>query len=771
MEFWIFIGIVLVIWWVVRASIRGLSKNRNAVPRLHDDFPRLKRDQFSYDNGPSDDRIAYTIETRFARDYRPKRMQGRPARWLARDETTEIAGLSVKGGLVYVGENLPAQSGYENENCLINPKWKVASGRTDHVTGLSYWPAYHSITPSQRRTYLHWLAGERDDPEIDIGYVFLYFYGLERRLFLDQATSEAEVLIAEVERLYNIYGDNRSFHSYAQTFLSSAGFVSGRFPSAPTLSPEKTSFELPPVLRAAIGIKLHNGEKLTWDWLLAWYLGHPDTYLRTPATRCFEEFKALFEKRFRERYPDGLAVRSPKKTLRPTYRAASGTFTVTLENGLGNIPDPVDLKVPMKVAGEIAEQITADLDSYSRYLGRNPGAEETLAAQLLLPAELSPTPGSALGGFRTFLENRLSGSTTLIPLQELLETLQIDDGREKPAANSLKTLSKALAICDVGMEPDRAFGAQAIDREMIVVLFRAAGGGRVDANRANFAAARILVELAAMAIAADGVADESEVAVVVEHIKRLDDLLAMERVCLLALLSALGHSSPNQQALLRRLGKADEVVRDGAAQIVLSIIAADGRLDADEIKFAEKLFKTLKLPVSRLYADLHGLGADTRRDEPVIVAKAGSPKGHPIPEPPRDSGRSTTIRLDPALVAAKRQETAKVSALLATVFAEEEQRDFSGGLATSDTQQIHRYGGLDAEHASLVDAMVENCEIARSDFETLCRKGGLFPAGAIETINDWAFETFDDALIEDGDPISIDPELIAPLMERVEAAL
>lgn len=770
MEFLVLIGIALIVWRRFRARRKQRVAYKFDSYNQQINSSSQQRKQFWFGGEKRAGWDPY-LDFDDIPDYRPGKKKRQLARWIGRGETVEIAGLTIKGGLIYFGESLPTQNGYQNENCLINPNWKVdRSARYDpYDNGLSYWPAYHSITAAQRMTYLRWLAGDRADPDIDIGYVFLYFYGLERRLFLDEAASDIDTLIGEIERLLAIYGKNRSFRSYAGIFLAAAIFLKGELLPAPSLSPETAGFELPPILRATIGLKLRDGERLSWDWLLAWFLADPETYLRTPAKRCFEEFKLLFERRFRERYPDGLAVRAPKKTLLPQYRAASGTFTVTLDNRHGSIPDPANLKVPIKIAGEITEQATSGLDAYSRHLGRNPGSERTLAAQLLLPPELPHAAGSVIGQFRAFLDERMVGATALMPLSELLLQLQIDDGREKPAANTLKILSKALAACDVGMEPDRVFGAQKISRETDVVLFRAKEGGTVDVDRQAFAAGRILVELAAMAITADGVADDSETAVVIEDLKCQEDLFALERVRLLALLSALIHSPSQQQSVLRRLAKADEAIRDNAAQIVLTIIAADGRLDTQEIQFAEKLYKALKLPHGRLYADLNGLGAAPRRDEPAVIIRSERGKTHPIPNQPSEPRRTGGIVLDPALVAAKKRETAKVYTLLAMVFAEEESIDVTVPQTAAGDKWESRYEGLDAAHSNLIEALITNKEMAQVEFAALCRKAGLFAAGAIETINDWAFETLDDPLIEDGDPIAIDPALVEPLVEITTA--
>lgn len=145
-------------------------------------------------------------------------------RWLSADETIEVAGEKISGGLIYVGEDRNSRYG-SSEPSLINPKLKVARGIVDIAERLtSYWPSYDNITPEARRAYLQWLSSGRKAPHANIGYVFLFFYGLERRAFVDAKTNQAAAaeipsIIAEVERLLSIYDENHSFNTYASRFV------------------------------------------------------------------------------------------------------------------------------------------------------------------------------------------------------------------------------------------------------------------------------------------------------------------------------------------------------------------------------------------------------------------------------------------------------------------------------------------------------------------------------------------------------------------------
>jgi hypothetical protein len=81
-----------------------------------------------------------------------------------------------------------------------------------NVPRLSYFPSYSEMTPEQRGLYLRWLYDVTN--EIDIGYVFVYYYGLERHLVcgdFDEAFDEIKLL--------RKHHDNGSFQGYSASAL------------------------------------------------------------------------------------------------------------------------------------------------------------------------------------------------------------------------------------------------------------------------------------------------------------------------------------------------------------------------------------------------------------------------------------------------------------------------------------------------------------------------------------------------------------------------
>jgi len=151
---------------------------------------------------------------------------GKTAKWIESGKSVSIRGYNIPGGLIYVGEKLWDYYRYGNAACLINTKLKTSPAEPwEAVNEMGYWPQYGYIPAKCRGAYLKWLAGGRTEPKAYIGYVFLFFYGLERRLLIDGQKGDVSAkerldIVNEVRRLLKIYGGNRSLRGYASNFLA-----------------------------------------------------------------------------------------------------------------------------------------------------------------------------------------------------------------------------------------------------------------------------------------------------------------------------------------------------------------------------------------------------------------------------------------------------------------------------------------------------------------------------------------------------------------------
>lgn len=88
---------------------------------------------------------------------------------------------------------------------------------SDSIKDLPPFPDYSELSPSQRGYYLNWLQVGRSGSLTDNGYLFLYLYGLERRVLID-SKNEMEILY-ECIRLKRNYSSKTSFFAYISSFI------------------------------------------------------------------------------------------------------------------------------------------------------------------------------------------------------------------------------------------------------------------------------------------------------------------------------------------------------------------------------------------------------------------------------------------------------------------------------------------------------------------------------------------------------------------------
>ncbi len=680
----------------------------------------------------------------------------------------KFGNIELPGGMFYYGDWVPVAGGGTRQYS-INPRLPASGAPDIEGRSMPYWPSYADISPPARRAFLDWMAGGRRDPAYGVGLVFLFFYGLEHRLFVEEG-DDAPLLVREVERLLAIYGTNNSFHGYATNFLDFARLAQGGRFEPQKLSPERSGgaeMDLP--TRLYLGERLAGSPALSAEDALRWVLALPDTYLKTPAVRCFDEFVELWRLRFAQRYPTGLRV-TGKDRISLRYRAASGAFDIEVHGPHEEHVDISRIIKPLSGLQQMVADCTEELDSFSRLVGRRPSARNSMAAATLLPSDLQrSTTSGAIADFRRQIETVMGthgrGSSTA---QIVLEMAGIDvpaDGKI-PAA-SADQLGRALNSIGVAIEPDRRYGSSVPRADEQVFVFKAPNGGPVDPTRPPFRGVRAQVEVAVLAAAADGEASYEELQRTIATIRSASDLSGVEQARLIAFAVTTFNSPPKQARVMRKLAETTESERQAIADAAVAVIGGNRNVDASEVKFLERLHKSLGLPKERLYSGLHSAAAK-RSDEPVPISEEDRADGIPIPKEKSSTVQPAVaargISIDAARLARTRRDTEAVSALLSDIFAEEVV------VPQPAPAEQAALDGLDGPHTELVELLELRGSMTRSEFDRHAKEMRLLPDGAIERINDWSFDRFEEPLIEDGDEVFVTPHLRGKIAEMKDRA-
>jgi uncharacterized tellurite resistance protein B-like protein len=688
------------------------------------------------------------------------------AHWIGPGTATKVAGFNIPGGMLYVGRGLRSPRG-GTEPAQIDPNLKVASRHVDVTSArMGYWPSYDTITPEARGGYLTWLAGGRREPLADIGFVFLFLYGLERRALVDIPADmslrvELPAMRAEVKRLLDLYRENHSFRGYASRFLNvldlQAAEDGASASGPPPLDPEYR-WEPPLSLQVELGAMASDGKPVPADWALAWAWYHPEIYLRTPATRCADEFRALFTSRYRAAYGNGIKVRPGKSMIRlDYYSASSGIGAAELSMG---VPDVFTMAVPRKQLDKIVESVTVDLDAYSRYLGRNPDGKGSVAAAALLPDDLAGEPSAAVTAILDWAV-AVADSGEAATGADLM-ALWPSKSPDKLAKVEAVTLATLLARHGLGLEPDVRLGGPAIASSSKVVTFRMGKDPQPQAATPAYAGAATLMHLSTAVAAADGHVSTEEQEALVSHLERALELSAGERVRLEAHMRWLAATGVKLTGLTKRVEVLSTQQRGSIGDLLVAVAAADGVISPDEITSLSKIFKLLGIDPGEVHSRLHALlsgGRPAPATHPVTVREAGEvDPGYAIAPPPDPSAPAPaepTFSLDAGVIQAKFAETAAVGALLADIFNDDEPSpaaaadDSVFGSTAPTTPDAPAFDGLDAPHSAFLRVLLERPTWTRGEVEELAEELNLMPDGAIDTINEFALDLAGEPLLDE----------------------
>lgn len=703
-----------------------------------------------------DDSNEYTIryEVTSGSDY--EKPKGKPAKWIGFNDSINVQGYEINNGLIYVGEKLLDNYGYDNDACLIHPKSKVSPAEPwEAGDDMGYWPKYTEIPKKCRGAYLKWLSTGRLEPETYIGYVFLFFYGLERRLLIDGqenkvTDSERNEIINEVRRLLTIYGENRSFRGYANNFLAMEWVLYQNDKPIPDYIDFNDRYCSEP-FQVVLAKRVNEGNPITSDLALQWVTLHPEFGLRTPARRCANEFRILFKQRYTEKYGDGLIVKPNKTRLSLEYRAANSSLRGNIKLNLEELPNPFILSGPVKKINALVEECTVKLEAYSRYLGRKDNNPKSMAAYALLPKELLSSLPS-LKKAKASLLNLCDKGPTLIEVEKFYKAC----GEQTPLKMTKKdseTLAKFLEGIGVGLVPDIRFHHIKPISEGKIALFPKGHGIDFHPSK-EYRTVGTILRLGAIVSQIDDDVALEEKSTLESIVKNNRELTQIEKDSLLAFLHWCLNTPQNSNGLKQRLTELNSTEKTAISHILISVVHADGRIDPREVKQLEKLYNTLGLGKEQVTSDLHLLAS-----EPVTVAKRDADEKYSIPLGENEKEPSHGFNLDEELIRIREEETKKVKGVLESIFAEDVEDDEADIIPLQTISPIVAIDTLDKVHQDLFHRLITQETWDRNAFHEICKELELMVDGAMEVINEWAFEHANAPLIDDGEPIYVDLEL------------
>ncbi len=681
-----------------------------------------------------------------------------PISWVSPGQLVQVHGITLADGMVYVGQGEDHQP-EANEPSAIDPTLPV-TGRAERSFGYDeFWLSYASFDPETRRGYLRWMASGRRDPDVPFEFTLLFLFGLERRVCVDIVRDrslawELPLIRDEVTAIHQLLVSARDWtlESFLEGFLGYIDLVS--------LDPARIDIRTPPPLRVqkvpppveiglGLGTIVARKQPIPADWALAWAWYLPDVRLRLPATRVPEELSRLFILRYGEVHGEGMMLRPGKNRIQLNYQPENFSLGM-LPFASGDLPDVFLRQSPARKLADLFDNVMNELDTYSRWLARNPEKEGTIAALTHLPARLLREPRGEVTELIGWFEKCLGARrVAAVDPAEVIARWTEEPVTKLSKADSL-ALAKVFQRFDIGIEPDVRFGGAAIAVSKPTVLYRIESPVN-DEPSAAYGTATTIAYLGAAVLAANGPVLHDALADLVGLIA-LDDALPVplpssEMARLHASLVGLVTTEIKLTGLAgmkKRLEELTEDERKDTGDILIAVATRDGAVSPATVTILMRIFKLLGLDPEIVTSQLH-------------AAQTGHHR--------RTSGGEGTrgiLTLDRSTIAARERETSIVSDLLGSIFADADPAATPSSVVVTNEDDV---AGLDAAHSLLLRTLGDRESWTAVEFSSLAAAHHLLASGAIDVLNEAAIDLTGDPLIEGDDPLTIDLDVLQELLQ------
>ena len=675
--------------------------------------------------------------------------------WVPKWKTVTIAGRKIRG-MVYVVTPQRFGLGSEIPPGFIDPTLPVAKigddflgDEIDREQG-----RYDCLSPTTRATYLDWLT-DRESLEYSTNYVFMYFCGLETRFFIDESSrTEKKLILTEIQRLLEIYGYDGHIK---QTFTYFVGIARLLLGLRQEVEQSQYKWHHPNHLSvfAEIGKKADAGIPLdglsVFNALIVDQENVPGS-----VSRIFSEFKAMFISLFNEKYPNGMKIDEPQEELYVYYTPLGIGEIVDLNSHIGDVGDVRYDDRLFEVASDIAGEAQALLASFIRLVRKYPERRQTLDAHLLLPEQIrAQFPNQAADRIIAWAKKVIS-KTPVIRFNEVNEAIQFKPGENLTVTQTKKVIDM-LAALHIKLVPDPRLTKYNLKGGDLVIVSHTdeTMPKRTEISDTYWSVFRQLAIVCFIIQGNDGIV-QSDVNILREltrDSKIIGDLEENELSWLIDNSTWMLQVTPTLPMLRQNLKVISSRAKRELAPLALKAAVVDNHVPAERIEAVKKIYKLLELDAADVYSDLHSqsLGGSvvidsTRRTQQV---SDGRSRG----------GSGSMVELDSERIESVLSDTVRVSATLGEIFESDDK--VSDSTVPDDSDSM--LPGLDREHALLALELIQRSYWEDEEFEQLVSRFSLMPAGAIEILNEWSFDNFQEPLIEEYDGYNLNSNMVEKL--------
>ncbi|RYG62570.1 hypothetical protein EON80_22895, partial [bacterium] len=517
-------------------------------------------------------------------------------KWCGVEQSLQVGDFVIQRPLTYLAES---KSDF-NEPSALGPL-SVSEKPSEWPRG--YWPSFSQMGSGQRRTYLEWMTGGRSQMPPEIGYAFVFFYGLERRALVER--KDHDTIFLEVLRLRQLHLKEEAKPS--ASFMGYTSSLLWYLLANNSLNCDKAQ------VRAFFEQHRWNSDRnsLALLWCHANF-SHLPVWLAVRLASgglngqdivsrfAQNELRQLFTLRYLEAWPDGIPM--PKKTAKNLRKVAISHYSASavLRGFTGHMEGvPSSNKIISKLTElwlRCMEEMRALASLRSRW-SRTEQNEVSTAAWAATPAALRQGHHPAKSQLAELVKGPIEKqSYAPVRISQLAALLSLPQ-REKLSADHSTRLREAVDLCGYSIEPDVRISNKNYRWNDWVVVF---GAEQEPLDAPRYLASTFALRLALMVAKASGQPQKAQLDIIAKHIYEVFQLSPVEWRRLRGLAGLLNGIGVDAVATKTIVASLSEAQREAMGRLMIAVIAHDGLITAQGKKSLKTTFDRLDLGTKRL---------------------------------------------------------------------------------------------------------------------------------------------------------------------------
>lgn len=675
-----------------------------------------------------------------------------------------------------------------NEASCVDISLPIGKPICEAKGSLGYWPAYKSITSNQRANYLLWLSTRRNSDLEDVGYVFLFFYGLEYRALIEK--KEIPAIIQEVGNLLQRYSDYGSITQYLSSFLAyiaakqiseiSDENFSTFFPNALTLSYDQ--------VLVALAWHVQYDKPLPWE--IAYSLANtiPETTKSVITKKLPIQFKQLFENKFKNLYPSGLIIKSSLQNYNLGYRPASPSLLPYYQRHshdnqieFVNIIYPLGKKDQFTQIFSIWKESIEDLKPASRKIGKETEELSSQAYQALpkiLKQNLDHPDKTKWDEILS--QSKQEDGSSIVPISSLANLIHIEKRIRLTPTHSKQLLSTSRDVGYVLIPEFRITGTPYRWDEKVVLYPLP---DKKTYTSEYYPTVALILELGLSIALVDGELSPEEQ----DHLDRFVfgsfELSPFDIECLKQYQKILIQEPPSLERLGTRLKEhLNETNKIIIAKYLQDMASADGSIDSSEYKALNKIYKAMGLNKDEINVLFPSYLTEKPTQQPIQISHSSSSRQGEKIEPPTIHKPKLILNQD--LITQRKKESEEIVKILEKLLNSHESNNLNPGEDYMDTTQRNQIipeiekveilsveatpDGLHPKYLPFLNEIVELKTIKKAELQKRCRDYRFMLDATVEDINSWSEDNYGDFLFETTEnEILFNEDIKKKVMERL----